>query len=126
MTKKKRRKPGRYKATLLDADYYFFTGWSEEEFVEYCIKEYNYKPQIDNYTGLHLSVMKNKAIHNLIWVEAKRGIRLYKDLAHECVHAAVDTITYYDIKIERHNHEILAYLVDVLMSKALESHEANR
>lgn len=124
--KKKRKKPGRFLSTFLTADYYFFTGWSAQEFKSYCVKKYKYDPHIDNQTGLHVVVVKDNSMHNLIWVEAKRGIKLYKDLAHECCHAAVDTLTYYDVKIERHNNEMLSYLVDLLVGKALESHEKYR
>lgn len=98
-------------------NYYYFLGWTWEEFVAYVKKNYDYEVCQDvKPAGKCLQLTKgDRGCIMLIWVEKKTD---YPSLAHECLHAANWTLE----RAGWHpsfNDEPQTYLMTNIMRQAL-------
>ena len=116
---KNKIKPAWYYCELYKMNFYFFIGWNAGKYAEYVLKNYNYElNNISSCDGNCLSIDIGSGHGKVICTRDKRSI---STLAHECLHASIDTLTMRGIDIRDSNGETLAYYMEFLMEKALET-----
>lgn len=110
-------KPTHYHCDFWKQSFWFCIGWSPEDVTAYLKKNYNHNPDLSQKAGTLFEVpQKSGAIVYLIWTRKKHaGL-----VAHECVHAANTLLLSRGWKPELDNDEPQAYLVEALVSHALE------
>lgn len=101
-------------------NFYFCIGWKEEDFTRYMKEYFNHDVKnISNARGKCFFTETKNSKTTIIWTRHKRGKDFYETLAHECIHAAIESLENKDIFINHDNDEILTYLVGCLMRKGM-------
>jgi hypothetical protein len=96
-------------------NYNFFVGWKFEDFQAYAKKHYSL--EFRQSCGRTLFIQEDGATIIAIWT--RPGDKDGSILAHECVHAANLTLNHKGVIADHINDEAQAYLVQVLVKKAL-------
>jgi len=100
-------------------NYYFFIGWPPKEFEKYFWEKWGHRVDVSRADGKCLEIHHdNGARIQAIWTRDRRGRKLQRTLAHECIHAAYHTLDARGVKLCVDNHEALNYLVELLIGKA--------
>lgn len=107
-----------YDETWLE-NFWFCIGWTREEFTEYVKKEFNHDANVGQSQGKTLSVVNDRGHRLIIWTSHRGGRKMYETLAHEAVHAGMFCLTRVGVTVTPENDEPLAYLVSLIMRKAL-------
>ena len=114
----KEKKPGFYFCDLWRMNYYFFVGWTFEDFCAYVDQNYSYKvdPKPEPVGKMLMLELPTGKTIVCIWTEKKSD---YPSLAHECLHAANRTLVRAGVYADFYNDEAQAYLMTNLIRKAL-------
>lgn len=99
-------------------NFYFLLGWKPESVLDWLKRNGEENPVVDinKYDGCVLVLKVGYAI----WVrEKKRTPKFYSNLAHECIHAATECLNHRHIEVSYKNDEVLCYLTECLVKKAL-------
>lgn len=118
---KRKRLPAFWFCEVYRVNYWFFIGWPVEDFKAFMKKRFNYQPKEDSTTcdGKTFVCTHNDSTIICIWTQQNAGKKFMGTLAHECVHAAINTLHPRGINTCDQNDEPLAYLVGALIRKAL-------
>lgn len=94
-------------------NYYFFIGWSWEDFGKYYRKTFGLElPQYSGQSGYTIMVENNKSCRVLIWVKNPKSFSI---IAHECLHAVNMTLHRAGYRVDLTNDEAQAYTLTELM-----------
>jgi len=96
-------------------NYYIFYGTAEKFFLDSVKINSDYDIPLVLGNGHFLCYQNEGMIKNYIWTKEKKP----EILAHECIHAIVETMKTVDIPINNTNDEILTYQVEMLMRKTI-------
>lgn len=107
-----------YYCELYRMNFYFCVGWTAEQFQKEMLKRFGYTPEMGGAAGKTIEWVPDDGGQTLIWVWVKKK-NDYACLAHECIHAAHFCLKGRGIKPDFDNDEPVAYLVTILMDKAL-------
>ena len=111
----KLRKPKKFYLEIYDITYLFFIGWDKESYSKYVENKLDYECKMGpSDEGETFFIEEQKTI--VIWV--KNGKNNLPVLCHEVVHAACFTLHWCGVKPDYKNDENLAYLAQLLFSKA--------
>jgi len=109
--------PGWFYCKLWRVNFYFFIGWSEKKFSNYCKKHYSYiNYDLESANGKCLQLNNGNCV---IWTRYKNRSKIGSDLVHEVIHAALFTLSKRGVQVSGTNAEPLTYLVDLILKKAL-------
>lgn len=98
-------------------NYWFFLGWTRDEFKKYCQKNFDYLPDMPlELKGKLIESIDDRGTRMLIWTEKANDL---PSLVHECVHAAHFTLDRKGFKPDFCNDEPVAYLVQSIFTAAL-------
>lgn len=113
-------KPVHYYDECWLQNFWFFIGWKPELFESWIKKEWDYTPDLLDNVGKTLEATHfDGGSVIVIWTREKRGPKFYETLGHEAVHAAMFCLANKGVKVTPDNDEPLAYLVGVIMRKAM-------
>ncbi len=105
-------KPTHYWCDLWKMNFYFYLGWKPEEFKKYTTFDGVSFEGVDG-RMIWPKGPATQLIH--IWIRKKTDM---VSLVHECVHAAILTLDVRGVKLDADNDEPLAYLIEMIFSKA--------
>ena len=102
-----------YYCDLYGENIYFYIGCPSKKFKKACIKRYNYRPD-GTPNGRCLRLNNGSQV---IWIKKANDM---PSLVHEICHAASNILESRGIDIRDSNCEAYCYLVENILSKALE------
>lgn len=107
-----------YYLELFRMPYFFFIGWSEERLAKHMAVNFGYQLDASHSSGKCILLDGPQGHAICIWTHAKD--KSPSTLAHECIHAAMMTLSLRGVDARGDDGETLAYLVGHLMEVALE------
>lgn len=112
-----RNKAKKYYCDVFTQEFVFCIGWKSQDYENFMHKTYGTRGYSKQRIGVtvHL-VADNGASIIVVWTKNKRD---YNTLTHEAVHAANFTLQRVGVKASFKNDEAQAYLVGLLVEKAL-------
>lgn len=99
-------------------NYLFFIGVPAKKFTNYIKDNFNYDVDVSDCVGNTSNIRDEKTGSDLqaIWIKSKKHL---PELAHESLHAAINTLALRDWKFDFDNDEPLAYLTESIFRQAL-------
>jgi hypothetical protein len=116
---KKRKKPSHFYCNLFGANVYFFVGWSQKDFSEYLMKNYNSPVEASDSNGVTKQIIHNGAPIIMIWIRS--GKRLLPTLVHESIHATNLILYVAGVRPSFINDELQAYYSAMLFKFGIEN-----
>jgi hypothetical protein len=111
-----KRKPRHYYCELYRVNYYFCIGWKAKDVQQFLAKAFGHDKDITQADGYTMLATSEDGAGIVVWTRHKddHGV-----LAHEITHAASFTLGRAGVKASFRNDEAQAYLVGLLVEKAL-------
>jgi hypothetical protein len=113
-----KRKPKHFYLELYRMNYYYCIGWTQKAVENYLRTTFNYDTDLGHADGYTIRISDNRGCTILIWTKDKNDLGV---LAHEATHAASFTLGRAGVKADFDNDEACAYLVGLLVDKALKN-----
>lgn len=110
------RKPRHYYNDLYRVNYYFCLGWKIKDLHQFLWKTFGFDKDINHADGYTMMATGEDGCTIVIWTRRKIDMPV---LAHEATHAASFTLGRAGVKADFDNDEACAYLVGLLVEKAL-------
>jgi hypothetical protein len=108
------KKPKHYNCEVYGEDFYFFIGWTHQQFEAYLKKQYQLREDTSGYSGLTMEIHSGNKAAILVWT-LKRDAAV---VAHECLHAVNRCFKARGMVADFGNDEPQAYLLTCLMREA--------
>lgn len=124
MKRRQNKKPISFYDETLSLNFWFFLGWSPQDFHKYCSGYFSYDPseiELEKNGGYCIEFASKKGNHAIVIWTKEKPVKPYYigTLAHECVHAVNIAFNCRGIKPDLENDEHQAYLVTALVRRAL-------
>ena len=103
------RHPKHFYCQTWKMNFYYFVGWSEKTYLNYVKKHWDYEMNLQGVDGNCLEVSFDGSAGNSVWIRDRKN---YAVMAHECVHAAANTLRSRGWKPDFDNEEPLTFLVE--------------
>lgn len=104
-----KKKPKKYYCDVWKMHFVYFLGWDRGKFHSYIFEKFNYESSCSNGDASCLLIEDGGYTANYIWTRNKDD---WAPFAHECVHAACNTLRLRGWIPDLNNEEPLAYLVE--------------
>lgn len=114
-------KPHYYFCETFTENFWFFLGWKTDDVEWYMKRFFTFDTLNLNGDGKTVEFQNDKGRRVIIiWTRwNKKEKKIYSVLAHECVHAAHMCLSKKGVKPDFENDEVVAYMVQSLMRKAI-------
>lgn len=103
---------------LWNMQYILFLGWKDHEFDNWCVENLHFQPESSGKGGLCLYGNGSEGDVCCVWVKRKND---HGTIAHECLHAAMETLSARGVKCDYDNPEPLTYLHGWIVDKCYEA-----
>lgn len=113
---KKKLSPKFYYCEVWKMNYFYFIGWRDKDFSDYLISELDLHRDFSLSDGACLMIEVDGIVGNYIWT---RDINKPETYAHECVHAANNTMVTAKCAPDFVNDESYCYLVENIFKQGL-------